>query len=91
MAFYANSSEFPKNNARNIKYIAVLVLLKFLDFEQNPLFSGKHLGCMERDTGILLFYSSIFKKHLDRWAYTLSYAVLRRAFLYEPQLSKECL
>ena len=25
-----------KNNARNIKHMAVLIFLEFLDFEQNP-------------------------------------------------------
>jgi len=36
MCFCPNSSEFPKNNARNIKHMAVLIFLKYLDFEQNP-------------------------------------------------------
>jgi len=35
MPFCPNSSELPKNNARNIKYMAVLIFWKFLDFEQN--------------------------------------------------------
>ncbi len=35
MPFCANSLEFQKNNARNITHMAVLILLKFLDFEQN--------------------------------------------------------
>ena len=34
MPFCPNSSEFQKNNSRNIKHIAVLIFLKFLDFEQ---------------------------------------------------------
>jgi len=36
MRFYPNSSEFQKNNARNIKHMTVLIFFKFLDFEQNP-------------------------------------------------------
>jgi hypothetical protein len=35
MPLSSTSSEFQKNNARNIKHMAVLILLKFLDFEQN--------------------------------------------------------
>ncbi len=35
MAFCPNSSEFEKNNARNINYMAALILIKFLDFDQN--------------------------------------------------------
>ena len=35
MPFCPNSSEFQKNNARNITHMAVLIFLKFLDFEQN--------------------------------------------------------
>ncbi len=35
MAFCPNSSEFSKNNARNIIYMAVLIFCKFLDFNQN--------------------------------------------------------
>ncbi|MFT5728090.1 MAG: hypothetical protein ACI8PB_002242 [Desulforhopalus sp.] len=35
MPLCPNSSEFIKNNARNIKYMAVLIFFKFLDFEQN--------------------------------------------------------
>ena len=35
MPFCPNSSEFLKNNARNIKHMAVLIFEKFLDFEQN--------------------------------------------------------
>jgi hypothetical protein len=34
MPFWPNFSEFPKNNARNIPFIAVLIFFKFLDFEQ---------------------------------------------------------
>ena len=36
MPFFPNSLLFTKNNARNIKHMAVLIFLKFLDFEQNP-------------------------------------------------------
>ncbi len=35
MPFCPNSSDFPKNNARNIKHMAVLIFYKLLDFEQN--------------------------------------------------------
>ena len=35
MPFRPNSSELSKNNARNIKYMAVLIFRKFFDFEQN--------------------------------------------------------
>ncbi len=34
MPFRPNSSELPKNNARNIKYMAVLIFQQFFDFEQ---------------------------------------------------------
>jgi hypothetical protein len=34
MLFRPNSLEFQKNNARNIRHMAVLIFLKFLDFEQ---------------------------------------------------------
>jgi hypothetical protein len=35
MPFRPNSSEFTKNNARNITHMAVLILRKFFDFERN--------------------------------------------------------
>ena len=35
MPFRPNSSELSKNNARNIKYMAVLIFRKLFDFEQN--------------------------------------------------------
>ncbi len=35
MAFCPYSSEFEKNNARNINYMAALILLKFLDYDPN--------------------------------------------------------
>ncbi len=35
MTFCPNSSLFDKNNARNIIYMAALIFLKCLDFEQN--------------------------------------------------------
>ena len=35
MPFRPNSSELSKNNARNIKHMAVLIFRKFFDFEQN--------------------------------------------------------
>lgn len=34
MPFCPNSSLFQKDNARNISYMAVLIFLKCLDFEQ---------------------------------------------------------
>ena len=34
MPFRPNSSELPKNNARNIKNMAVLIFQQFFDFEQ---------------------------------------------------------
>ena len=34
MPFRPNSSELSKNNARNIKYMAVLIFRKLFDFEQ---------------------------------------------------------
>jgi hypothetical protein len=34
MPFSPNSSKLSKNNARNIKHMAVLIFRKFLDFEQ---------------------------------------------------------
>ena len=34
MPFCPNSSELSKNNARNIKHMAVLIFRKFFDFEQ---------------------------------------------------------
>ena len=44
MPFCPNSSEFQKNNARNIKHMAVLIFLKFLDFEQNAYSQTSSLG-----------------------------------------------
>ncbi len=35
MPFCPNSSELPKNNTRNINYMAVFIFRKFFDFEQN--------------------------------------------------------
>jgi len=35
MPFCSNSSELSKNNARDIKHMAVLIFGKFFDFEQN--------------------------------------------------------
>jgi hypothetical protein len=34
MPFFPNSSKLSKNNARNIRHMAVLIFRKFLDFEQ---------------------------------------------------------
>ncbi len=34
MPFCPNSSELLKNNARNIKHMAVLIFQKFFDFDQ---------------------------------------------------------
>jgi len=35
MSFCPNSLELSKNNARNIKHMAVLIFRKFFDFEPN--------------------------------------------------------
>ncbi len=35
-AICPNSSDFLQNNARNIAYMAVLILRKLLDCDQNP-------------------------------------------------------
>jgi len=58
-----NSSELPKNNARNIRCMAVLIFLKFLDFEQNP-YSRTSSWCA---ISVILVHHNVCVKQLQYW------------------------
>ncbi len=66
MPFFPNSTELLKNNASNIEYMAVLIFLKFIGFDQNSYFRTSSWS------GSIMFiftYDILVKRSKTRWTW----------------------